>query len=205
MAIIRAKYKLDRRVLENILGRTKSRVTVRPYPPGQHGRGGKRRRKVSEYGLKILEQRKIRLFYGGMRLKELKRIIKECIRKKGRSDEQIASTLESRLSSVVYRMKLGITPFAAKQMINHGKIFINGKKVDIHSCRVKAGDKISLCDSMKDNEHVIAAIETTERQIPEYILMENKFTGTFVKSPTMSSIHYPCSINFNLLIEYFSM
>ncbi len=202
MAIIKAKYKFDRTIGKNLFGRPKSPVFKRPYKPGQHGLS-KRKRKISEYGEKILEAKKVRLFYGGMRCKDIKRVVREAIQKKGKSNENIVKILESRLASVVYRAKFTKTPFGARQLINHGHIFVNGKKVDIPSYRVKNGDVISVIGFMRENPHIIAAVNTTEREIPEYITVKGGFEATF-HEVNMSNTHYPVEMNFNHLIEFFS-
>ncbi len=206
MAIVRAKYKLDRRTGVNILGRKKSTVHIRNYKPGQHGNpAGKskgRKTKVSEYGIKILEQQKVRHFYGSLRFKDLKRIMKEAIHNPGSSIDNAISLLESRLASVVYRTKLALTPWGAKQLINHGHITVNGKKIDIPSYRVKIGDKVELKNTLIKNSHIAAAIENPERQVPSWILSEGH-SGTFNKLPNSEDIIYPVNMNFRLLVEYF--
>jgi small subunit ribosomal protein S4 len=201
MPLIRAKYKFDRRIGQNLFGRPKSPVFKRAYKPGQHGLS-KKKKKVTEFGEKVLEAKKVRLFYGGLRHKDIKRVVKEGIQKKGNSNDNIVQILESRLSSVVYRAKFAITPFAARQLINHGHVMVNGKKVDIPSYRLKSGDKISVATFLKENSHFVHSIKNTEREIPEYITV--KGTEAVFHGATISNTHYPVSMNFTSLVEFFS-
>jgi small subunit ribosomal protein S4 len=203
MSIVLKKYKLDRRVGINILGRPKSRVNARPYPPGQHGKGKVRRKKLSDYGVKLLECKKVKTFYGGLRQGDLSRIVKESINKKTKSDDCIVSILESRLSNFVYRAKWAITPFFARQLISHGKVYVNDNKVDIWSYRVKVGDVITLHKSMHENAHVLASINTNERSVPDYVKVHS-FEGQFINLPNVATVQYPTPFNFKLLIEFFS-
>ncbi|MFN9111139.1 MAG: 30S ribosomal protein S4, partial [Bacteroidota bacterium] len=191
----------DRTIGKNLFGRSKSPVFKRPYKPGQHGLS-KKNKKVSEYGEKILEAKKVRLFYGGLRNKDIKRIVRESVQKNGKSNNNIVKILESRLSSVVYRAKWSATPFGARQLISHGHVLVNDKKVDICSYRVKPGDKISLTTHMRENSHVIAATKSTERQIPEYI--ESKGFDVIFQEANMNNTTYPIEVNFNHLIEHFT-
>lgn len=208
MAIVRAKYKLDRRTGLNILGRPKSAVHTRNYPPGQHGNPeGKssksRRSKISEFGIKVLERKKVRHFYGGLRFKDLKRIMKESIERPGSSVDNAISLLESRLSSVVYRAKMAITPFGARQLVNHGHIKVNGKKIDINSYRLKIGDKVELSADFKENSHYKEACSTPERQVPSWLVVDG-MTCTVNKLPVAEDVVYPADMNFRLLVEFFS-
>lgn len=201
MAIIKAKYKFDRTINSNLFGRSKSPIFKRNYKPGQHGLS-KRRKKISEFGEKVLEKKKVKLFYGGLRYKDLSKVVKEAIQKKGKSDNHIVQILESRLSSVVYRAKWAATPFAARQIVNHGHVSVNGKKVDICSYRVKINDKITLSKTTFENSHVVAAIKSTERNIPEYLSI-TKNEAVYLGANIQNTI-YPVPIKFTNLIEFFS-
>ena len=199
--ITRKKYKFDRTIGENILGRLKSPVIKRNYKPGQHGQS-KKKRKISEFGQKIHDAKKVRLFYGGMNRKQLKRIVRESVKKEGRSNDNMVKILESRLSNFVYRAKWAITPFAARQLVCHGKISVNGKKVDIGSYRLKEGDKVEIKKEMMENSHVIASIKTNERDIPEYISVK-KNEATYLGA-NLFNTKYPTKMNFNSLVEFFT-
>jgi len=201
MPIVRAKYKFDRTIGKNLFGRPKSPIFKRNYRPGQHGQS-KRRRKISEFGEKILEAKKVRLFYGGLRNKDIKKVVQEAVQKKGKSSENIVKILESRLTSVVYRAKLSITPFAARQLVSHGHVFVNGEKVTIPSYRVKPGDKITIAKFLHDNPHVINAQKSTEREVPEYITVKN-FEAVF-HGNTIGTTPFPVEINFTSLVEFFT-
>lgn len=201
MPVIRTKYKFDRRIGQNLFGRQKSPVFKRAYKPGQHGLS-KRKKKVTEFGEKIIEAKKVRLFYGGLRHKDIKRIVTEAINKKGKSNDNIVRILESRLSSVVYRAKFAATPFGARQLINHGHVTVNGKKVDISSYRLKEGDKVAIASFMRENNHFIQSSRSTEREIPEYISVKG-LEATFHEA-NLGNTKYPVQINFTSLVEFFS-
>jgi small subunit ribosomal protein S4 len=137
-----AKYKLDRRMGENIWGRPKSPVNKRSYGPGQHGQ--RRKQKVSDFGLQLRAKQKLKGYYGNLTEKQFSRIYEEAARRKGNTSENLISLLESRLDAIVYRAKFVPTPFAARQFVNHGHVMVNGKRVNIPSFRVKPGDVVTV-------------------------------------------------------------
>ena len=127
------------------------------------------------------------------------------MRRNGDTSENLIGLLERRLDAVVYRLKFAITIFAARQLVNHGHIRVNGKKVDIPSYMVKEGDEISLIDSMKENINVATAIASTERDIPDYFEVDSKgFSGKFVRIPKLSDVPYPVQMEPNLVVEFYS-
>jgi len=198
MSRIAEKYKFDRKIGENLFGRQKSPIFKRKYPPGQHG-NSKRRKKISEFGEKVLEVKKVKLFYGGLRTKDLKRVVKESINMKGNSIENMVRILESRLSTVIYRSKLACTPFFARQLINHGHVMVNGKKLDIGSYRLKEGDIITLKKEFMENEHVKRSITSNERDLPSYLQVnDNEVTFNYA---SIDSVNYPIKLNFLKIIE----
>src|SRR5258708_26435068 len=135
-----AKYKIDRRMGENIWGRPKSPVNQRSYGPGQHGE--RRKSKASDFGLQLRAKQKLKGYYGNLTEKQFRRTYDEAARRKGNTSENLISLLESRLDAIVYRSKFVPTPFAARQFVNHGHVLVNGKRVNIASYRSKAGDVI---------------------------------------------------------------
>ena len=143
-----SKYKLDRRMGENIWGRPKSPVNRREYGPGQHGQ--RRKGKLSDYGVQLKAKQKLRGYYGNISEKQFRGIYAEAIRMKGDSGAHMIGLLERRLDAVVYRAKFVPTVFAARQFINHGHIRVNGKRVNIPSYRVKVGDVIEVKDKSKE-------------------------------------------------------
>ena len=137
-----AKYKLDRRMGENIWGRPKSPINQRQYGPGQHGQ--RRKSKVSDFGLQLRAKQKLKGYYGNLTEKQFRRTYDEAARRKGNTSENLIGLLESRLDAIVYRSKFVPTPFAARQFVNHGHVLVNGKRVNIASFRVKPGDVVDI-------------------------------------------------------------
>src|ERR1700743_833247 len=134
-----AKHKIDRRLGLKFWGSPKSPHNKRAYRPGQHGQG---RHKVSDYGIQLNAKQKLRGYYGNIGERQFRRYYQEAMRRKGNNREILIQLLERRLDAVVYRMKFAITVFAARQIVNHGHILVNGKKVNISSYQVKDGDVI---------------------------------------------------------------
>ena len=151
-----AKYKIDRRMGENIWGRPKSPVNRREYGPGQHGQ--RRKGKLSDFGTQLRAKQKLKGYYGDLTEKQFRRIYAEAERIKGDTGENLVGLLERRLDAVVYRAKFVPTVFAARQFVNHGHVTVNGKKVNIPSYRVKEGDVIAVRDKSKQMGLVLEAI-----------------------------------------------
>jgi len=137
-----AKYKIDRRMGENLWGRPKSPVNDRQYGPGQHGQ--RRKSKVSDFGLQLRAKQKLKGYYANLTEKQFRRTYDEAARRKGNTSELLIGLLESRLDAIVYRSKFVPTPFAARQFVNHGHVKVNGRRVNIPSFLVKPGDLIDL-------------------------------------------------------------
>ena len=143
-----AKYKLARRMGENIWGRPNSPVNKRSYGPGQHGQ--RRKSKMSDFGLQLRAKQKLKGYYGDVTEKQFKRTYQEAARIKGDTGQNLIGLLEQRLDMVVYRAMFAPTIFAARQIVSHGHIYLNGKKTNIASARVKVGDVVSLGSKAKD-------------------------------------------------------
>lgn len=197
-----AKYKLDRRLGINILGKSKSTVQKRNTKPGVHG--GKKQAKPSDYGTKIMECAKIRHLFGSISFKTLVRVVGEALKTRGVNEDNIAKILQSRLDSVIYDAKLAATPWAAKQLVAHGHITVNGKKVDIGSYRTKVGDIIKLDEALKDNEHVKRSIESKEREIPDTISVNGFEIKINSFSNASAQKFQRAKVNFNSIIEFIS-
>jgi small subunit ribosomal protein S4 len=199
---ILAKHKIDRRLRVNLWGRAKSPLNTRSYGPGQHGQA---RSKPSDYGLHLKSKQKLKGYYGNITERQFRKIYDEAARRRGDTSEIMIGLLERRLDAVVYRMKFVSTPFAARQMVNHGHIQVNGKRVDIPSYRVKEGDEITLISSMKDNVNVVLASQSNERDIPDYIEVNHStMKGRFVRTPKLSDVPYPVAMEPNLVVEFYS-
>ena len=198
-----AKYKIDRRMGENIWGRPKSPVNKREYGPGQHGQ--RRKGKMSDFGLQLRAKQKLKGYYGDLTEKQFKRIYVEAARVKGDTGENLIGLLESRLDALVYRAKFVPTIFAARQFVNHGHVTVNGQRVNIPSYRVKEGDVVEVRQKSKQMALVLEATQLPERDVPEYIEADhNKLTATFVRRPALGDVPYPVMMEPNLVIEYYA-
>ncbi len=162
-----AKYKLDRRMGENIWGRPKSPVNQRQYGPGQHGQ--RRKSKVSDFGLQLRAKQKLKGYYANLTEKQFRKTYDEAARRKGNTSELLIGLLESRLDAIVFRAKFVPTPFAARQFVNHGHLTVNGKRLNIPSYQVRDNDLIEVKEKSKQLTAVLDAAQSGERDVPDYI------------------------------------
>jgi len=198
-----AKYKIDRRMGENIWGRPKSPINARSYGPGQHGQ--RRKQKISDFGLQLRAKQKLKGYYGNLTEKQFSRIYDEAARRKGNTAEKLIGLLESRLDAIVYRAKFTPTPFSARQFINHGHILVNGKRVTIASYRVKVGDLVEVKEKSKQLALVLEATALAERDVPDYIEVDHsKMTAKLSRVPTFGDVPYPVMMEPHLVVEYYS-
>src|ERR1044072_8232578 len=165
-----AKYKLDRRMRENVWGRPKSPTNTRAYGPGQHGQ--RRKSKVSDFGLQLRAKQKLKGYYGNLTEKQFARTYEEAARRKGNTSENLIALLESRLDAIIYRSKFVPTPFAARQFVNHGHVLVNGKRVNIASYRCKPEDVISVRERSRNMALVLEALQSSERDVPDDLELE---------------------------------
>ena len=198
-----AKYKIDRRMGENIWGRPKSPVNQRQYGPGQHGQ--RRKNKVSDFGLQLRAKQKLKGYYGNITEKQFSSLYKKADAKKGNTAEVLIGLLESRLDAVVYRAKFVPTPFAARQFVNHGHVQVNGKRVNIASYSVKPGDIVSVRERSRNMALVLEAMQSVEREPPDYIEVDAKgLSAKFIRQPELAEVPYPVKMEPNLVVEYYS-
>ncbi len=198
-----AKYKIDRRMGENLWGRPKSPVNQRQYGPGQHGQ--RRKQKVSDFGLQLRAKQKLKGYYGNLTEKQFSRIYQEAARRKGNTSENLISLLESRLDAIVYRSKFAPTPFAARQLVNHGHVLVNGKRVNIPSYRCKAEDKIEIRERSRNMALILEAVGSPERDLPDYIELDAKhLAARFIRAPELAEVPYPVKMEPNLVVEYYA-
>ena len=198
-----AKYKIDRRMGENIWGRAKSPVNKREYGPGQHGQ--RRKNKLSDFGTQLRAKQKLKGYYGDLTEKQFRRIYAEAERVKGDTGENLVGLLERRLDAVVYRAKFVPTIFAARQFVNHGHIEVNGQRVNIASYRVKEGDVVSIRERSRQLVIVMESVGLTERDVPDYLEVDhNKMTATFVRTPQLGDVPYAVQMEPNLVVEYYA-
>jgi small subunit ribosomal protein S4 len=199
---VAAKHKIDRRLGVNLWGQAKSPVNERNYAPGQHGSSKK---KPTDYGVQLLAKQKMKGYYGNLTERQFRRVYQKASRMKGDSAQNIVGLLESRLDAVVYRMKFASTVFAARQLVSHGHVKVNGSVVNIASCLVGAGDIIEIKDSSRQNSVILEAMQSTEREIPVYMEVDQKgLTGRFISVPKLDDIPYPVVMEPNIVIEYYS-
>jgi len=198
-----SKHKVDRRLKVNLWGRPKSPFNSRNYPPGQHGKAKKG--KLSDYGTQLEAKQKMRFYYGNMNERQFRNVYRKAIQKKGNTTENLVGFLERRLDTVAYRAKFATTVFSARQLINHGHIKVNGKKVNIPSYLVKAEDTIEIKDKSKNIVTITGALVSKEREVPDYIQMDEKNKkATLIRIPKFSEVPYPVIMEPNLVIEYYS-
>jgi small subunit ribosomal protein S4 len=178
----------------------KSALDKRPYAPGQHGQ---RRSKISEYGLQLREKQKIKYYYGVLE-KQFRRFFKEANRQEGSTGENLIRLLERRLDNVVYRMGFASTRRFARQLVTHGHVLVNGKKVNIPSYLVKEGDRIEIKEKTKNNPQVQRALELSKQTgiAPWVDVDRDKVAGIFQRVPERSEVNIP--VEERLVVELYS-
>ena len=198
-----SKHKVDRRLKANLWGRPKSPFNSRSYPPGQHGKS--KRTKASDYGVQLEAKQKMKFYYGNMNERQFRNVYRKALNKKGNTSENLVGFLERRLDTIIYRAKFASTVFSARQLINHGHIKVNNKKVNIPSYLVREKDTIEIKDKSKEITVIIDSLVSKEREVPDYIQMDEKNkTAKLIRTPAFSEIPYPTIMEPNLVIEYYS-
>jgi len=197
-----SKHKIDRRLGVNLWGRAKSPVNAREYGPGQHGQ---RRRKPTDYGVQLMAKQKLKGYYGNIGEKQFHKYYDEAVRRRGDTGQNLIGILECRLDALVYRMKFAPTVFGARQLVNHGHILVNGRRLNIPSAMIKVGDIIELKEKSRNIPQVMEAMASAERDIPEYLTVdEAKMRGSMTSVPELADVPYPVQMEPNLVIEYYS-
>ena len=192
------QYKKSRRLGFSTLENGKE-LARRPYAPGMHGTG--RRKKVSEYGIQLQEKQKVRFMYG-LNEKQFRRTFDRASKMKGITGENFLKLLESRLDNIVYRMGLSTTRRGARQIVNHGHILVNGVKVDIPSYTCKPGDVISDKENSKEHKAILNTIELNIKT-PAFVEFDNKkLTGTYLRLPERNELN--ADINESLIVEFYN-
>ena len=198
-----SKYKLDRRMGESVWGRPKSPVNKRSYGPGQHGQ--RRARKLSDYGTQLQAKQKLKGYYGNITERQFRKYYTEASRRQGDTGENMIGLLERRLDAVVYRSKFVPTPFAARQLVSHGHVKVNGKRVTVASYQVKVGDAIELTQKARDMALVIEAAKSAERDVPDYVDADHgKMTAKFLRTPKLADVPYAAQMEPHLIVEFYS-
>jgi small subunit ribosomal protein S4 len=198
-----AKYKLDRRMGENVWGRPKSPVNKREYGPGQHGQ--RRKQKLSDFGTQLKAKQKLKGYYANISERQFRKTYEEAARMKGDTSQNLIGLLESRLDAIVYRAKFVPTPFAARQFVNHGHVKVNGRRVTIPSYRCKIGDVIEVREKSKQLGLVLESIDLAERDVPDYVEVDHgKMTARYLRQPAFSDVPYPVIMEPNQVVEFYS-
>ncbi len=194
------KNRLARRFGANVFGKTRNPSAHKQNPPGVHGA---KKKKKSDYGVQLEEQQKLRACFGMITRKQLVRYYKEAVLQAENTQEAFLQRLETRLDSIVYRLKFGLTPFHAQQLVAHGHILVDGKKVDVRSFQVKPGMKISLHEQSKSNNHIKQSLERAAIAVPEYLSLDAvKMCGELVVLPHADQIPLPLVVNVAVVCEF---
>jgi small subunit ribosomal protein S4 len=198
-----AKYKIDRRMGQNVWGRPKSPINHREYGPGQHGQ--RRKGKLSDYGVQLRAKQKLRGYYGNISERQFRGIYHEARRLKGDTGAHMIGLLERRLDALIYRAKFVPTVFAARQFISHGHVSVNGRRVTIPSYRVKVDDLVEVKEKSKQLALVLEAAALAERDVPDYVEVNHqKMTAKLTRVPQFGEIPYPVQMEPHLVVEFYS-
>jgi small subunit ribosomal protein S4 len=200
--IVQRKGRLSRRLGVNLWGRAKDPVSTKNFPPGQHGTSGMR--KQSDFGIQLSAKQKLRGYYH-IGERQFRAIYKEAARRKGDTGENLIGLLESRLDAVVYRSNFAPTIFSAKQLISHGHILVDGKRVTISSYRLKPGQVVEVREKSRQMLLIQEALKGEERSVPEYLEVNgDKVSSTYGRIPVLTDVPYPVIMEPNLVVEFYS-
>jgi small subunit ribosomal protein S4 len=198
-----SKYKIDRRMGENIWGRPKSPVNKRSYGPGQHGQ--RRAKKLSDYGTQLQAKQKLKGYYGNITERQFRKYYQDASRRPGDTGENMIGLLETRLDTVVYRSKFVPTPFAARQLVSHGHVRVNGRRVTIASYHVTGKDMIELGAKAKEMALVLEASKSAERDTPDFLEVDHgKMTAKLLRTPKLADVPYAVQMEPHLIVEFYS-
>ncbi len=193
------KNRIARRYGVNIFGRLRNPLLHKQNPPGVHGA---RRRKKSDFGVQLEEKQKLKAIYGMITEKQLVAAYKKAINSKSNTAQRLAEILECRLDTVVYRLKFGSTIFAAQQLVSHGHVLVDGKKVDRRSFQVKPGMVISIKEKSRSNKAINEALNSASRAAPEYLSWDKEhFSGQLLANPTTEQMPWPIEVNLPIVCE----
>jgi small subunit ribosomal protein S4 len=197
-----AKFKIDRRMGENIWGRSKSPVNKRSYGPGQHGQ--RRAKKLSDYGTQLQAKQKLKGYYGNITERQFRRYYQEAARRPGDTGENMIGLLERRLDALVYRAKFAPTPFAARQIVSHGHVKVNGKRVTIASYQLREGDLVELSAKAREMALILEASKSPERDTPDYLEVDDGKSAKFLRTPKLADVPYAAQMAPHLIVEFYS-
>jgi len=196
------KNRIARKYGANIFGKARNPMLHKQHPPGMHGA---KRKKKSDFGVQLDERQKLKAIYGMISQKQLVNAYKKALERKGNTPALFVEQLECRLDNIVYRLRFASSIFGAQQLVSHGHIQVNGKKVDRRSFQVKPGMVVSVRPSSRQMKPVLAAQENINRELPEYISLDgDKFSGSLLSSPQLDQIPMALPINVALVCEFIS-
>jgi len=195
-----ARYKIQRRLGTELPGLGKAgALERRPYPPGENGN---KRKKYSDFALRLEEKQKLRFHYG-LKEEQLRRFIRDSKRGSGSNwVNKLVGRLETRLDNIVFRLGFASSIRAARQLISHGHVLVDDKKLDISSCVITAGQTIKIREKAKENQIVLQAMQSPRLDVPEFLLKETEYSGTLQAVPGMDAI--PFSFDSGLFTEYYA-
>lgn len=188
-----SKNRIARRYGVNIFGRARNPLLHKPNPPGMHGA---RRRKKSDYGVQLEEKQKLKAIYGMLSEKQLTTYFKKATRLEGNTANHFVEMLECRLDNIVYRLKFASTIFGAQQLVSHGHILVDGKKVDRRSFQVKPGMVISIREKSRNMKAINESLDNPNRSVPEYLTSDrDHHSGQLIAKPSLEQMPWPVEIN----------
>lgn len=194
------KNRVARRFGANIFGRTRNPLLHKPNPPGVHGA---RRRKKSDYGLQLDEKQKLKAIYGMLSEKQLVNYFKKALSMAGNTAQHFAEMLECRLDNMVYRLKLAPTIFGAHQLVSHGHILVDGKKVDRRSFQVRPGMVISIKEKSRKMKTIQESLDNPSRTVPDYLSSDrDNFGGQLLAMPTVEQLPWPIEIKLHEICDF---
>ncbi len=196
------KNRIARKFGANVFGKARNPMLHKQHPPGMHGA---KRKKKSDFGVQLEERQKLKAVYGMLNQKQLVNAYRKALKRKGNTATLFLEQLECRLDNLVYRFRFASSIFAAQQLVSHGHVHVDGKKVDRRSFFVKPGMTVSIRSSSRQIKPIIIAQENMSREIPEYLsLGEDKFSGKLLASPQLDQVPLPLPINIPLVCEFIS-
>lgn len=196
------RNRIARKFGVNVFGRARNPLLHKPNPPGVHGA---RRRKKSDFGVQMEEKQKLKAIYGMISEKQLINNYKKAAAKAENTANAFAELLECRLDNIVYRLKFASTIFAAQQLVAHGHILVNGKKVDIRSFHVRPGMVVSVKEKSRTVKAIVDALDNSSREVPEYLSLErDQFAGTLLASPLPEQMPWPLELNLPEICDFLS-
>lgn len=194
------KNRIARRFGVNIFGRARNPLLHKPNPPGVHGA---RRRKKSDYGLQLEEKQKLKAIYGMITEKQLVSYFQKAVSYEGNTAQFFAALLECRLDNIVYRLKLAPTIFAAQQLVSHGHVHVDGKKVDRRSFQVKPGMVVSIREKSRGMKIINQGIDSPNRSVPEYLSFDKAhYSGQLLAQPIPEQMPWPIEISLPVICDF---